>query len=71
MAELKTAKVLQASNESRAMFTDFGHPNQPNPTGDCIYISTSWPLAEFDELVEFVKEHRENLARQAEMQTEE
>ncbi len=58
MAEIKTARLLRAGNGVRAYFTKYGSPTEALSDGDCLFLSGSWPLAEFDELVKFVQEHR-------------
>jgi len=69
MAETKTTTILQASNGVRALFCNYGEPNIAIKDGLYLWLGGSWPLEEFDELAEFVREHQENL-KQAEMQTE-
>lgn len=69
MAERKTATILQASTGCKAWLCDKNDHSTPINDGDSLWISLTWPLAEFDELIEFVREHQETL-KQAEMQTE-
>lgn len=62
MAEKK--EMLVASNGCKAYFEE-----KTDYQKECLWIDGRWPLAEFGELVEFVREHRKTL-KQAEMQTE-
>ena len=68
MAERKTATILQASDGCKAWLCAKGEHSTPRDDGNSLWISLTWPLAEFDELVEFVREHQKNL-KQAEVQT--
>ncbi len=70
MAETKLARVLHSSSESKAFFVKERLCDEiPDPSGTYLKIQYTWPFEEWDELVEFVNEHRENL-KQAEVQAE-
>ncbi len=53
-----SATILTASNGSTAFFSEHGTPGHPDDQANCLWISGSWPLAEFDNLVEFVTENK-------------
>ena len=70
MAKVKLTRVLHSSSENKAFFVKERLCDEiPDPSGTYLKIQYSWPLDEFDELVEFVRKHQKNL-KPAEMQTE-
>ncbi len=70
MAETKLTRVLHSSSENKAFFVKERLCDDiPDPSGTYLKIQYSWSLDEFDELVEFVREHQKTL-KQAEVQTE-
>lgn len=59
MAEKEICPVLTASNGSKAFFmTPQSIAIAPGKEGTELWLTGRWPLAEFDELVKFVQEHR-------------
>ena len=65
MAKIIIETKLQAGNGCRAEFREDMALISSSPT---LWRTGAWPLDEFDELVEFVREHQKNL-KQAEVQT--
>ena len=63
MAEKETVEFLVAKNGTKASVR-----NPDYEKGPVLSMTSNWPLAEFDELVEFVREYQKNL-KQAEVQT--
>lgn len=62
MAEVKLARVLHSSSDSKAFFVKERLCDEiPDPGGTYLKIQYSWSLAEFEELVEFVREHQAQL----------
>ena len=60
---LQGGPVLISGAGTKAYFIKHGQSNFADLEGDRLWLDASWPLGEFDELVEFVNEHRENLKR--------